>query len=160
MRDPDHDDPLAAAPPQPTERELDVLQVLWRRGPSTPRQVLDALGDRHEAGYTSLQKIMTIMLDKGLVERRSVGRAHRYRALVPREAVRRSLAGDLLERAFGGSVAALLQSALAARPASADEREAVAALLADAERAADSDSGSNSDADAAVDEDAGSGGRP
>lgn len=114
---------------RPTERELDVLEVLWRRGPSTVREVLDELGSSHEAGYTSLQKIMTIMLDKGLVAREAEGRQHRYRALVAREAVQRRFAGDVLERLFGGSVAALVQSALAARPTDAAELAEVKALL-------------------------------
>lgn len=119
---------------RPTERELDVLEALWRRGPSTVREVLEELGDAHEAGYTSLQKIMTIMLDKGLVARQPEGRVHRYRALVAREAVQRNFASEMLERVFGGSVAALVQSALASRPASAEELSEVRALLEEAER--------------------------
>ena len=119
---------------RPTERELDVLEALWRRGPSTVREVLEELGDAHEAGYTSLQKIMTIMLDKGLVARQPEGRVHRYRPLVAREAVQRNFASEMLERVFGGSVTALVQSALASRPASAEELSEVRALLEEAER--------------------------
>jgi predicted transcriptional regulator len=125
-------DKLRTSSIRPSERELEVLGVLWERGPSTVREVLTALGDAHSAGYTSLQKIMTIMLDKNLVRRSAEGRVHRYSAAVRSSEVRRSMAGELLDRAFGGSVAALVQSALAARPASRAELEAVEALLADA----------------------------
>ncbi len=114
---------------RPTERELDVLEVLWRNGPSTVREVLDALGDEHEAGYTSWQKIMSIMLEKGLVSRAAEGRVHRYAALVSQGEVRSLMAGELLDRVFGGSVAALLQSALATRPATDTELQRVEALL-------------------------------
>lgn len=114
---------------RPTERELEVLEVLWRLGPSTVREVVDALDGGHGAGYTSWQKIMTIMLEKGLVSRTAAGRGHRYSARVAQGEVRRRLAGELLERVFGGSVAALVQSALATRPASAAELREVEALL-------------------------------
>ncbi|SRR5690554_1237870 len=125
--------PARPSAARPTERELDVLEALWRRGPSTVREVLDELGDAHEAGYTSLQKIMTIMLEKKLVDRQAEGRVHRYRALVGQDAVQRNFASDMLERVFGGSVAALVQSALASRPASAAELAEVRALLEEGE---------------------------
>src|SRR5690625_6588813 len=83
---------------RPTERELEVLEVLWRLGPSTVREVVDALDGGHGAGYTSWQKIMTIMLEKGLVSRTAAGRGHRYAARVAQGEVRRRLAGELLER--------------------------------------------------------------
>ena len=118
-----------ATPARPSDRELEVLEVLWSRGPSTAREVLTALGDAHEAGYTSLQKIMTIMHEKALVAREAEGRVHRYCALVQRDEVRKRLAGELLDRVFGGSVAALVQSALATRSASEEELREVEALL-------------------------------
>ena len=139
--------PTPATNRRPSDRELDVLTVLWQRGPSTVREVLDALDDSHAAGYTSLQKIMTIMLDKGLVEREAEGRVHRYAATVRREDIGRRLTGDLLERVFGGSVAALVQSALAARPTTEDEMAAVGALLAEADASED-----EGDADAPEDQ--------
>lgn len=123
---------------RPTERELEVLEVLWRLGPSTVREVVDALDGRHGVGYTSWQKIMTIMLEKGLVSRTVEGRGHRYAARVAQDQVRRRLAGELLERVFGGSVAALVQSALGGRPASAVELQEVEELL---ERAAAGEAG-------------------
>lgn len=118
---------------RPTERELEVLEVLWRNGPSTVRQVIDALGDDNDAGYTSWQKIMSIMDEKGLVSRTAEGRVHRFAAEVSQGEVRTLMAGELLDRVFGGSVAALLQSALATRPATDAELKQVEALLEQAE---------------------------
>lgn len=114
---------------RPSERELEVLEVLWERGPSTVREVMGALGGEPEAGYTSWQKIMSIMLDKSLVSRVAEGRVHRYAARVARSDVRRRLAAELLDRVFGGSVAALVQSSLATRATSEEELREVEALI-------------------------------
>ena len=89
--------------PKPTEAELQILALLWRRGPSTVRQVHDDLGER--TGYTSVLKLMQIMAEKGIVARETTGRSHIYRPAQAEAQTQRRLAADLMQRAFGGSAA-------------------------------------------------------
>jgi predicted transcriptional regulator len=106
---------------RPTDAELAILQVLWDRGPSTVRHVHDALAHGRETGYTTTLKLMQIMAEKGLVTRDESARSHVYDARRTRVETQRQLAADLMERAFGGSAAALALQALSARPASEEE---------------------------------------
>jgi BlaI family transcriptional regulator, penicillinase repressor len=113
----------------PTDAELAILRVLWERGPSTVRDVYEALKRSRDAGYTSVLKVMQIMHDKGLVARDEAKRSHVYRAAVPREHTQRQIVGDLLERVFGGSARALVLQALSARRASPKELAEIRKLL-------------------------------
>ena len=106
--------------------------MLWDRGPSTVREVQEALA-RSGAGYTTVLKQLQIMMDKGLVDRDERQRAHVYQARKPRQHVQRGLVGDLLDRAFSGSASQLLQQALSSRRASRDELRKIRAILADYE---------------------------
>ena len=106
---------------RPTAAELSILRVLWQRGPSTVREVHDALGSDRAIGYTTALKMLQIMSEKGLVSRDETERAHVYSARAPREATERQLVSDLLDRAFGGSSARLVMQALASRKASPEE---------------------------------------
>jgi BlaI family penicillinase repressor len=112
---------MAAAPPRPTDAELEILAVLWSIGPATVRDVYTAINRRREAQYSTILKFMQIMAEKGLVRRDEAQRAHIYEAARPREWTQRQLAGDLLERAFNGSAKALLVGALSARKATKKE---------------------------------------
>src|SRR5437588_12992578 len=94
-------------PPRPTDAELEILTVLWSRGPSTVRQIHEAIMCRKPAQYTTVLKFMQIMADKGLVRRNEKQRAHVYEPTRPREWTQRQLAGDLLQRAFHGSAKSL-----------------------------------------------------
>src|SRR5215475_14592052 len=105
-------------PPRPTDAELDILTVLWSRGPSTVRDVHEALTARKPMQYTTVLKLMQIMTGKGLVRRDEKQRAHVYEASRPRECTQKQLAGDLLQRAFGGSARGMLLGALSAKKAS------------------------------------------
>src|SRR2546423_493060 len=95
-------------PPLPTDSELEILTVIWSRGPSTVRDVHDAISHRRPAQYTTTLKLMQIMAEKGLVRRDCEQRAHIYSAARPQEWTQRQLAGDLLHRAFSGSAAQML----------------------------------------------------
>ncbi len=106
---------------RPTDAELAILQVLWNRGPSTVRQVHDALAAAQNTGYTTTLKLMQIMARKGLVTRDESERTHVYAARLGRSEIQRQLVADLLGRAFGGSATALVMQALRAQPASAEE---------------------------------------
>lgn len=114
---------------RPTDAELGILRVLWRRGPSTVRQVCETLGQEREIGYTTVLKLMQIMTEKGLVERDESERTHVYQARLTQEQTQQQLVGDLLEKAFGGSASQLVMQALAAKPASADELARIRRLL-------------------------------
>jgi predicted transcriptional regulator len=116
-------------PPRPTDAELDILAVLWSRGPSTVREVHEALIARKPTQYTTVLKLMQIMTEKGLVRRDEQQRAHVYEASRPREWTQKQLAGDLLRRAFGGSARGLLLGALSAKKASKDDLAELRRLL-------------------------------
>lgn len=122
--------------PRPTDAELEILTVLWSRGPSTVRDVHEAIRARKPAQYTTILKLMQIMAEKGLVRRNEEQRAHVYHAAQPMEWTQRQLAGDLLQRAFRGSAASLMVGALSARKASKKELEEMRRLLDEYEKGA------------------------
>jgi BlaI family transcriptional regulator, penicillinase repressor len=107
--------------PRPTDAELAILRVLWRRGASTVKDVHEELARSSPTGYTTTLKQLQIMAEKGLVTRDESQRAHLYAARLPAEQTQTQLVGDLLDRAFDGSAARLVQRALSSRPASAEE---------------------------------------
>ena len=92
----------------PTPAELEVLQLLWERGPSTVREVMETLNRRRRRAYTSVMSLLGVMADKGLLKRRLKGRAYLYEARVDREKTVGQMLQDLLGRAFDGSAAALV----------------------------------------------------
>ena len=116
----------------PTDAEIDILAVLWRLGPSTVREVHDALGK--QSGYTTTLKQMQLMTEKGLLARSERFRSHVYEASVPQEETRTQIAGDLLRRAFGGSAKSLVIGALTAEPASREELRDIRRMLDEFER--------------------------
>lgn len=123
-----------APPPRPTPAELELLRVLWARGPSTVREVYEALGETKSVGYTSVLKFLQIMTAKGLVRRDEAQRAHVYEACLPAEQTKRELAGELLQRVFEGSASQLMMHALAGRKASPEEIDEMRRLLDQHER--------------------------
>jgi predicted transcriptional regulator len=120
--------------PKPTEAELAILGVLWNRGPSTVRQVHEALKAARKTGYTTVLKFMQIMHDKGLVARDEKPYAHVYEARLPRDQAQRTLVADLLDRAFEGSMSRLLLQALSSRKATPEELSEIRKILKDYER--------------------------
>jgi BlaI family transcriptional regulator, penicillinase repressor len=120
-------------PPRPTDAELEILTVLWSRGPSTVRDVHETIVQRKATQYTTVLKLLQIMADKGLVERDEKERAHIYKASRPREWTQSQLAGDLLQRAFNGSAKGLILGALSARKTSKHEMTEIRRLLEDYE---------------------------
>ena len=122
-------------PPQkPTAAELEILRVLWTRGPSTVREVHDTLQEKKAMGYTSVLKFLQIMTAKGTVRRNETQRAHVYEACLPAEQTKRQLAGDMLQRVFEGSASQLMMHALAGRKASREEIEELRRLLNEQEK--------------------------
>jgi predicted transcriptional regulator len=123
-------DPL----PRPTDAELEILTVLWSRGPATVRDIHETIAKRKPTQYTTVLKVLQIMAGKGLVRRDEKQRAHVYEASISREATQKQLAGDLLQRAFSGSAALLVQGALASHKASRSEIADIRKLLDDYEK--------------------------
>ncbi len=120
--------------PKPTEGELAILRVLWRRGASTVREVLEDFNQAQETGYTTVLKMMQIMTEKGLLDRDDKDRTHVYSPRVAEEETQRQLLGDLLDRAFNGSAKQLVMQALSSKKASREELAEIRQLLNDIER--------------------------
>jgi predicted transcriptional regulator len=115
--------------PRPTDAELEILKVLWRRGPSTVREVFETFGETKVTGYTTVLKLMQIMAEKRLVKRDESERAHRYEAAAPEDETQRRLVGDLLRKAFDGSAKKLVMQALSTERASAEELSEIRRML-------------------------------
>lgn len=125
---------MSDSPPRPTDAELEILTVLWSRGPVTVREVHEVISARRPAQYTTVLKLMQIMAEKGLVQRNEEQRAHVYAAARPREATQRQLAGDLLQRAFNGSPSRMMLGALSARKTSREELAEIRRMLDEYEK--------------------------
>ena len=135
--------------PRPTDAELEILSVLWERGPSTVREVHEAISEnkvqqsdvrpqkqaaKGAVGYTTILKLMQIMTDKGLVRRDETERAHVYEARLPEEQTQRQLVGDLMNRVFAGSASKLVMHALSESNSSAEDLSKIREILDELER--------------------------
>src|SRR5260370_14044208 len=116
-------------PQKPTTSELEILRVLWERGPSTVREVHEALREKKDLGYTTVLKLLQIMTAKGTVRRNEDQRAHVYEACQPATETKRQLVGDVLQRGFEGSASELMIHALEAVRTSKKELEELRRLL-------------------------------
>ena len=116
---------------QPTAGELEILKVLWDRGPSTVRDVMQALHEERPRAYTSVMSLLNVMTDKGLVVREPEGRAFVYRPKVQRERTLRRMVGDLLGRAFEGSAHELVAHLLDQKRPSAAELDEIRRTIAE-----------------------------
>ena len=112
---------------KPTDAELGILRVLWARGPSTVREVAEALG-RSQA-YTTVLKLLQIMAEKRLVTRDESERTHVYTAAYSEQHTQKQLVADLLARAFDGSAAKLVMQALSSGAASKEELAEIRKLI-------------------------------
>jgi len=121
---------------KPTDAEIAILRILWERGPSTVRDVQEALSKTRETGYTTALKFLQIMTEKGLVCRDESRHAHVYQARYPEEQTQRQMVDDLLERVFGGAAMKLVMHALATQKASPEELAQIRTLLDELEKEA------------------------
>ena len=115
------------APPMPTAAEVDILAALWRLGPATVREVHQELGK--DCGYNTTLKQMLLMTAKGLLARSERFRSHVYEPAVPEEQMKKRIAGDLLNRVFGGSAKGLIMGALGAQSPSAKELSEIRRMI-------------------------------
>ena len=113
----------------PTSSELEILQVIWQRGPSTVREVYRTLAKEREIGYSTVLKFMQIMTEKGSLVRDETARPQVYRAARPRRHTQQGMVRDLITRVFGGSSASLVMQALSDRRATVEERRQIRELL-------------------------------
>lgn len=114
---------------RPTDSELEILNVLWRRGPCSVRDVHVELNEKRTTGYTTVLKLMQIMADKGLVTRDESSRAHIYAACPTQSDTQKTLIGDLVDKAFGGSVHQLTLHALGNAKSTPEEIAEIRRLL-------------------------------
>src|SRR5947199_10597611 len=101
----------------PTNAELEILRVLWQRGASTVRDVHESLDHARPVGYTTVLKLLQIMVEKGLVRRDASARSHVYTAVASQGATQRRLVADRVQRVFGGSTRGLVLRAPGSPPA-------------------------------------------
>ena len=120
--------------PIPTDAELSVLRLLWAKGPSTVRQLHEALSQERDLGYTTVLKAVQVMLEKGLVNRDDSERSHVYRAAVAEGQTKGQLVFDLMAKAFAGSASELLVHALKTGQTNPAELDAIQHLLDEARR--------------------------
>jgi predicted transcriptional regulator len=116
---------------KPTDSELDILNILWKNGPSTVREVHEELG---KSGYTTTLKLMQIMLDKKLVTRKDAGKGHIYEAAVSQEKTQGHLIKRMIDNVFNGSASQLIMQALGNHKTNQDEIDAIKKYLDEIEK--------------------------
>ena len=118
----------------PTPAELEVLRVIWDRGPATVREIMGELEQTRPRAYTSVMSLMNVMADKGLLKRKENGRAYLYSAQAPRDKTLTRMVGELLERAFDGSASALVTHLLEQTSPSSEELVEIEKTIAEVAR--------------------------
>ena len=113
----------------PTRAELEILRVLWSSGPLSVRDVQNILAESKPIGYTSVQKTMQIKTEKELVDRDDTCRPQLYRARHSQTRTQKQMLTELIQRAYGGSVKALVLHAVGTRKPSPEDLEAIEKLL-------------------------------
>lgn len=115
--------------PQPTDSELEILQLLWQNGECTVRQVNDFLNSKREVGYTTTLKLMQIMLEKNLVTRNDSQRTHIYAAAVSEGSTQKKLLEKFLDATFRGSSTKLVMQALGNHESTQEELDEIKELI-------------------------------
>jgi len=114
---------------KPTESELEILQILWEKGPSSVRDVNNLLNAKRTIGYTTTLKIMQIMTEKGLVIRNTESRSHIYDALLKENETKKNLLQTFINNTFKGSTANLVLQALGSEKTSKEDLEEIKSLI-------------------------------
>ena len=118
----------------PTERELEILGVLWELGPSSVRDIFEMLDRKRKTAYNSVLTILLTMLEKGYVGRDESQKSHIYRASYSKTQIEETLVKTFMDGMFGGSAMRLVTRALSVKGASREESEKIRALLEEMER--------------------------
>lgn len=114
---------------KPTEAELEILQVIWKHGPATVRDVHERLTHRRDVGYTTTLKTMQNMAQKKLLHRNDTQRSHVYTAAIRQEDTQRMLLDRFLDTTFGGSASRLVMQALGHQKTTPEELQQIKALI-------------------------------
>jgi BlaI family penicillinase repressor len=114
---------------KPTESELEILQVIWKKGQCSVRDVHEELAKNKDSGYTTTLKLMQIMHEKGLVERDTNAKTHLYKALISRAQAQQGALDKIISTVFKGSTSDLVIQALGQHRASKDEIDAIKNFL-------------------------------
>ena len=118
---------------KPTESELEILGILWEKGPCTVREVHEILEKSKDAGYTTTLKLMQIMHDKGLLNRDTSSKTHVYTAAISQESTQQQLLNKMIDTVFNGSASQLVMQALGNHRSSKEELEKIKQYLNDIE---------------------------
>lgn len=118
---------------KPTESELEILNILWSKGPSTVRDVHEALEKSKSAGYTTTLKLMQIMFDKKLLERDASSKSHVYTANISQEKTQGQLLKKMIDNVFNGSASQLVMQALGNHKTNKDEIDEIKKYLEEME---------------------------
>ena len=115
---------------EPTKSELEILQVLWKYGPSTVRFVNDTLNEQKRAvQYTSTLKLMQIMVEKKILARDESNMKHVYSAAVEEQKFKGFLLDRFVDSMYNGSAASLMVQLLGNKKASKEELDQIRKLL-------------------------------
>jgi BlaI family transcriptional regulator, penicillinase repressor len=120
---------MSEKPIKTTEKELEILQIVWERGSASVKDIHEAMGGDDANGYTTILKFMQIMHDKGLVTREKNGKLHIYSAVPSLENTRQQLLDKMINTVFQGSAARLVMSALGNNNSSKEELDEIKAYL-------------------------------
>jgi len=119
---------------KPTDSELEILNILWEKGPCTVREVHEVLEKNKEAGYTTTLKLMQIMHDKKLLKRDESSKSHVYTANVSQEKTQVQLVKRIIDNVFNGSASQLVMQALGNHKTNADELQEIKKYLEEIEK--------------------------
>lgn len=114
---------------QPTEVELNLLGILWENGPSTARQIHNVVTESRDTNYSTTVKMLSVMLDKGLVKRDDTLRPQVFRAAASQKRTQNKILNDLIQKVYDGSTGSLVLQALSSKKATADELAEIRELL-------------------------------
>ncbi len=113
----------------PTETELEILQILWKSGPSTVRFINDKQNENKEVGYTTTLKIMQIMAEKGVLKVNKDSRQHIYTPALDEEETKNKLLDGFLKKTFSGSAMKMVMQALGNHNPSQQELDEIKNLI-------------------------------
>jgi predicted transcriptional regulator len=114
---------------QPTEVELQILRILWDESPVTARQIHNQLAELRDTNYSTTVKMLSVMLDKGLVRRDDSVRPQVFRPAATQKRTQQGMLKELINKVYDGSVGSLVLQALASRKASPEELAEIRSLL-------------------------------
>ncbi len=118
---------------KPTDGELEILQILWKQGPSTVKTVNEILAHHKEVGYTTTLKMLQIMFEKGLCFREAEGKLHIYKAAIKENQVKKNYLRDMIDQVFDGSPMEMVMQTLGNYKATSEEINDLKKLLKDLE---------------------------